>query len=83
MCLSGVWWEEKVGWVWLVGPHSCLLPAARAEGQVAEVGGEGGEWAGHFSVSLEGIGGPPGLVSRWPNWGLRLRGSLVGNMVGT
>lgn len=51
--VEGRWWERRVGlvcsWSGLPSPFS----AARAERQAAEVGGKGGEWAGHFVIRLE------------------------------
>lgn len=59
--------REVMGLVLLLGSHLFPLHAARAEGQAAEVGGKGGERAGHFDVPWREFGVPPGLVGRWPN----------------
>lgn len=48
-------------------PGSSPFPlcAARAERQAAEVGGKGGEWAGHFGISKPGDSGCGGLSLLW------------------
>lgn len=79
------WWEEG-GWAGS-GPSPRPLPAARAEGQAAEVGGEGGEWAGHLGVRWEGIGGPiwvsGQMTQLWTQAAVSLRGDMVGLQPGS
>ena len=71
--VAGWCWEEGLGLLWLVEPHACPLPAAGAEGQAAEVGGEGGEWAARL-CKIGGDWGPSWVGGRWLSRGLRLWG---------